>query len=239
MKNVYSRSFESAPPPRSISGSKAFTLAEVLITLGIIGVVAALTIPTLIQNHKKHVIEVKLKTFYTIMNQAVQKSELDYGDKSTWNETGGNLCYGCIKANPLLSDEQFFDKYLGPNLTVIDHKKIPQPGIADFQLDTYTLKNGLQFSMYEGGAIYWLFTDTKTQKILGKNAFTFAFIPRIEEGHKNLWIYHENKGIEPFAYGFTNSYEYNMSMCKKDNKYCTKLIQMNNWKIPKDYPIRF
>ena len=26
---------------------------------------------------------------------------------------------------------------------------------------------------------------------------------------------------------------------KKDNKYCTKLIQMNNWKIPKDYPIRF
>lgn len=29
-----------------------FTLAEVLITLGIIGVVAALTIPTLIQNYK-------------------------------------------------------------------------------------------------------------------------------------------------------------------------------------------
>ena len=31
----------------------AFTLAEVLITLGIIGVVAALTIPTLIANYKK------------------------------------------------------------------------------------------------------------------------------------------------------------------------------------------
>lgn len=30
-----------------------FTLAEVLITLGIIGVVAALTIPALIANHKK------------------------------------------------------------------------------------------------------------------------------------------------------------------------------------------
>lgn len=29
-----------------------FTLAEVLITLGIIGVVAALTIPTLMQNYK-------------------------------------------------------------------------------------------------------------------------------------------------------------------------------------------
>lgn len=33
---------------------KAFTLAEVLITLGIIGVVAALTMPTVIQNYKKN-----------------------------------------------------------------------------------------------------------------------------------------------------------------------------------------
>lgn len=32
---------------------KAFTLAEVLITLGIIGVVAAMTMPTLIANHQK------------------------------------------------------------------------------------------------------------------------------------------------------------------------------------------
>ena len=31
-----------------------FTLAEVLITLGIIGVVAAMTLPTLIQNYKKN-----------------------------------------------------------------------------------------------------------------------------------------------------------------------------------------
>lgn len=34
---------------------KGFTLAETLITLGIIGVVAAITIPTLISNYQKHV----------------------------------------------------------------------------------------------------------------------------------------------------------------------------------------
>ena len=33
---------------------KAFTLAEILITLGIIGVVAAMTMPTLINNIKYH-----------------------------------------------------------------------------------------------------------------------------------------------------------------------------------------
>ena len=39
----------------------AFTLAEVLITLGIIGIVAALTMPVLIEHHQKQVIETKLK----------------------------------------------------------------------------------------------------------------------------------------------------------------------------------
>ena len=33
---------------------RAFTLAEVLITLGIIGIVAALTMPTLIGNYQKN-----------------------------------------------------------------------------------------------------------------------------------------------------------------------------------------
>lgn len=32
---------------------KAFTMAEVLITLGLIGIVAALTFPQMIKHHKK------------------------------------------------------------------------------------------------------------------------------------------------------------------------------------------
>lgn len=39
----------------------AFTLAEVLITLGIIGVVAAMTLPTLIANYQKRQTVVQLK----------------------------------------------------------------------------------------------------------------------------------------------------------------------------------
>ena len=46
----------------------AFTLAEVLITLGIIGVVAAITIPSLVTKYHRHIIETKLQKFDSIIN---------------------------------------------------------------------------------------------------------------------------------------------------------------------------
>ena len=61
MKNVYTKSFKNAPPPKHISSSWAFTLAEVLITLGIIGVVAAMTMPALVNqtNRKQDAAKIK------------------------------------------------------------------------------------------------------------------------------------------------------------------------------------
>ncbi len=47
-----------------------FTLAEVLITLGIIGVVAAMTIPTLISNIQEAHFHAKWKECYSILNNA-------------------------------------------------------------------------------------------------------------------------------------------------------------------------
>lgn len=56
---------------------KAFTLAEVLITLGIIGVVAALTIPTLVANYQKTQYATQLKKFYATFNQALKQYTAD------------------------------------------------------------------------------------------------------------------------------------------------------------------
>lgn len=50
---------------------KAFTLAEVLITLGIIGVVAAITMPVLINKYQEIVTVTKVKKFYSLMSQAI------------------------------------------------------------------------------------------------------------------------------------------------------------------------
>ena len=67
----------------------AFTLAEVLITLGIIGVVAALTLPTLIQNHQKQVYVTQLKKAYSTINNAYNKMAADEGVVD-WTQT---YCY--------------------------------------------------------------------------------------------------------------------------------------------------
>lgn len=54
-----------------------FTLAEVLITLGIIGVVAALTIPTLISKYQKQEYVTQLKKAYSQFNEALQLMSKD------------------------------------------------------------------------------------------------------------------------------------------------------------------
>ena len=66
-------------PSRLAPKKSAFTLAEVLITLGIIGVVAALTLPTVIQNYQKQVTVTKLKKAYSMLGQVAQKSIADNG----------------------------------------------------------------------------------------------------------------------------------------------------------------
>ena len=66
------------------SSSAAFTLAEVLITLGIIGVVAAMTIPTLISNTKGAEFKTAYKKALSVLNQAavmnVALADWDFGD---------------------------------------------------------------------------------------------------------------------------------------------------------------
>lgn len=84
---------------------KAFTLAEVLITLGIIGVVVALTMPMLIGHFEKTTTATKLKKFYSVMAQATDKAMSENGDWSTWDYS--------------LSAKDFFNKYYASNLKVV------------------------------------------------------------------------------------------------------------------------
>ena len=47
--------------------AKAFTLSEVLITLGIIGIIAAMTLPSLVGRYQEKVTVTRLKKYYSIL----------------------------------------------------------------------------------------------------------------------------------------------------------------------------
>ena len=51
---------------------KAFTLAEVLITLAIIGIVAAVTIPSVIANYQQQEFKTGLRKAVSVLNEAIQ-----------------------------------------------------------------------------------------------------------------------------------------------------------------------
>ena len=89
------------PPVFSKAG---FTLAEVLITLGIIGVVAAMTIPNLISNYSKHIVESNLKETYSILQQTLKFTE--YDDVSFEMELPDNM----------ESSKKWFETYLAPHM---------------------------------------------------------------------------------------------------------------------------
>ncbi len=75
------RKYSLAPCGRGLGrgGKKktAFTLAEVLITLGIIGVVAAITIPNLISNYKAKILRTQFLKTYSTIAQAIKLMEND------------------------------------------------------------------------------------------------------------------------------------------------------------------
>lgn len=66
----------------------AFTIAEVLITLGIIGVVAAMTLPTIIDNSRNKQLESALKKSYSTIAQALDMYYAEEGVRLTPKNCG-------------------------------------------------------------------------------------------------------------------------------------------------------
>lgn len=86
-----------------LKSTKAFTLAEVLITLGIIGVVAALTIPSLVSNIQDSQYRNQWKNIFTELNEAYKQMMSDY-------PSIGDMC---SIGDPQLDSNCFVDKLPG------------------------------------------------------------------------------------------------------------------------------
>lgn len=210
----------------------AFTLAEELITLGIIGIVAALTLPTLVAKHRAETIEKKLAKYYTNMNQAFTMSELENGSHENWDYT--------------LSSWDFYNKYLAKYLQTV---KVQKGFNGNLDNDTFVgifFPDGTMAVMgYTRCLNFFPKANTKyntvcsnieleNQKTHKYGKETFAFKICQDAFHK----------LEPYGKSDCNGTsltdEEIMEDCKNQNRglYCTELIRRNGWKIPENYPVK-
>ena len=220
----------------------AFTLAEVLITLGIIGVVAAMTLPTLIQNYRKHEVETKLAKVYSVVNQAIKLSTVEYGEPAEW----GDWDCGISSAATCTIDEAIekFNKYIGKNLQILKIEKIDDSHFNVYLNDGEIL--GFRNFLYDINL--YLNQKAVENSIMGVNTFRFRFSPKLTTGfspiNESYYVSAIKPTFEPYTWSWDGTNEEltaNTRGCSNNGTklFCTKLIQLNGWKIPKDYPLKF
>ena len=156
---------------REVNMKKGFTLAEVLITLGIIGVVAALTMPTLMSNYRKHQTVTQLKKAYSEISQAIRLSESKYGTLETWDFANIGAGTGSLQER----NDYFAENYLFPNIKVL---KKCSPSSSECWADYVTTLNGIKdLSNKEGhssfitasgySVLYWLHGEDSASNGMG------------------------------------------------------------------------
>lgn len=173
----------------------AFTLAEVLVTLGIIGVVASLVIPTLIQNSTDAARIGALKKAYSTISNAFNLAVNENGTPDNWN-----LGYAGSPAG-----SKNIAQNLAPYLKVV--KEVDKTGFYELYLadgsyfDTWVQVPNCDWGPKKMCGILYYHVKNETIDKNGQNTFWF-------------WI-NKNK-IEPMGLPDDGDYSFT-DYCKKSN----------------------
>ena len=256
---VFSPRFESTKYFKN-----AFTLAEVLITLAIIGVVAVLTIPSLISKYNEKIIITNLKKTLSELSQAIKLSEVDNGESRFWHY------------NDITQTAYFVDTYIAPYFKNV--KKCTNAKECGFpceygwkRLDGecanesgyfYYMLNGkpaaIRVSEYDisknmAYVTFYIDVDgTRGESIMGKDTHTFTLFSYT---HETAQLSRELYGLHLggicgywgcFNQSIKNLMEHeSLGNCNINNKTlhsgkeCGLVLFKNNWKVPENYPIKF
>lgn len=238
---------------------KAFTLAEVLITLGIIGIVAAMTLPLIITKYEKHIIETGLKKTYSELQNLVKMSEAANGDWHEWDFSTPMIeqqyfapyihltpCtpYHKGKHSCFVSVNNSFTGWYDPTATA-------QPGDLNKTNSifvAYNLDDGRSIMFQKeyhpdfNGVTLNIIVDVNGKRgrtVMGQDVFVFSLCnfrgitDRLKVGPGASWS--ENFTTERLTADCIKNLPYVVFK----GSACIHLLERNNWKFPKNYPIKF
>lgn len=241
-----------------------FTLAEVLITLGIIGVVAALTIPTLVKSYQQQVVISAVQKFYSTMAQAIKASEIDNGQIGTWDfpVVDGNGAPGSATVT-------FLNTYILPYLKISKKcdldtstscwNAVLKPNGTSSTLMTNTDANIAKYTLQDGSEVAFKgfnnnvsiatlvdINGAKAPNTLGNDVFAFVIAKQYGQPL--------NTGLGDIAHINTGGFytmgvnmditvdSYTWCGCSKSvtmpyaGFFCSAKIMTDGWQIKSDYP---
>jgi len=236
-----------------VKKESAFSLSEVLITIGIIGVVAAITIPSLITHYQKKETVTKLKKVYSELNQALKLSEAENDYPPSWNieeKTKVEVFEQYIMPYMKGITKQEYDSL---SLKQISGKPEEDLAVAKHEVTSYTTINGTQIYVSVSASTnpkkLSLFVDINgisKPNQFGKDVF-YLNLP-IENYERGVYFFGQystsectfpqepNRDRNILLTGSScGSQNYG---CNKDGRgmWCGALIMTDNWEIRNDYP---
>ena len=172
---------------------KGFTLAEVLITLGIVGVVSALTLPTLINNFRAKALETSFKKADAVLTRAMQTTMFEHGITRYYDF--GQYCKGNYCTDTKASDyadlqatwrEQFSGILRDVNVQDLQNMKIATryffgdndaPAYASYFSNWSWARKG--FILKDGMLVSELYFDANNASEIGSTYHKYTIFPYV------------------------------------------------------------
>lgn len=213
----------------------AYTLAEVLITMSIVGAIAAMTIPTLVNKRVQAERSAKLKKFYSRMINAVDQMVTD------------NNSFKYMPITAVNTRDKFYnwyisnvDHYMGHAMIDKTDKIIYFVDESSLSLSSYKLNSNCVYVLYDTNGLkgpnrknsdqyYFLFcfNDSARSSFLGDASIFFGTSQAINTTLKDLSTKEDSEFI---SYCLNTDFKY--------QAVCTRWLQNNGWDYPARYPIK-
>ena len=202
----------------------AFTLAEVMLAMTIVGVVAAMTIPTLRYERTKKEYSAKLKNFYSRMDNALLDMEMEHGSFRDM-----------IK--PAASAQAHYEWYMRYVDSFMGHEYVNEDAHRVY------FKDGSSLQLMQPGGCGDMVYDINGDKGPNRPGFDrYYFLYCFDDTARNSYFGNSDIFFGSYGGGLSavgTSREALIQKCKDSPPYCSKLLQNDQWEFKGDYPFKF